>query len=52
MTTEQKRQAAIILLNSWLADTSGYDKMVWPKLSQAINRNRLSYRKRVKSSNA
>jgi Fic family protein len=48
--TEQKRKAAIALIESWLADTSGYDKRVWPKLSRAIDRNRLSYRKRLKSS--
>lgn len=47
--TEQKRKAVIDLVNSWLADTSGYDKRIWPKLSRAIDRNRLSYRKRLKS---
>lgn len=50
MTTE-KREAAIALVRGWLTDTSGYDKRVWPKLSRAINRNRLSYRKRLKLSN-
>jgi hypothetical protein len=52
MTKEEKRRAAIALVKSWLADTSGYDKRVWPKLARAIEENRLSYRKRLKSSNA
>jgi Fic family protein len=49
MTEQQKRKAAIALVDSWLADTSGYDKQVWPKLARAIDRNRLSYRKRLKA---
>lgn len=49
--TEQKRKAAIALVESWLADTSGYDQRVWPKLARAIEHNRLSYRKRLKTSN-
>lgn len=52
MTKEQKRKAAIALVESWLADTSGYDKRVWPKLSLAIEQNRLSYRKRLESRKA
>lgn len=50
MTKEEKRQAAIALVNSWLADTSGYDQRAWPKLALAIDENRLSYRKRLKTS--
>jgi hypothetical protein len=45
--TEQKRKEAIALVNSWLADTSGYDRRVWPKLVRAIEQNHLSYRKRL-----
>jgi hypothetical protein len=50
--TEQERKAAIALVESWLTDTTGYDKWVWSKLSRAIDRNRLSYRKRLKSPKA
>ena len=39
-------QRAIQLVESWLSDTSGYDKRVWPRLRRAIEKNRLSYRKR------
>jgi hypothetical protein len=52
VVTKTKRQAAIDLVDSWLGDTSGYDKRVWPKLSRAIERNRMSYRKRLKSQKA
>lgn len=51
MNKTEKRRKAIALVESWLADTSGYDKRVWPKLSRAINRNRLSSRKRLNTSN-
>jgi hypothetical protein len=34
------------LLDSWLADESGYDERVWPRLKKAIEENRLSSRKR------
>jgi hypothetical protein len=47
-----RQQAAIDLVDSWLADTSGYDKRVWPKLARAIERNRLSYRRRLKAPKA
>jgi hypothetical protein len=40
------------LVDSWLADTSGYDNRVWPKLARAIEQNRLSYRKRLESQKA
>lgn len=49
MTQAEKRKKAMALIESWLADTSGYDQRVWPKLSRAIERNRLSYRKRLAS---
>jgi len=34
------------LLDTWLADESGYDERVWPRLKRAIEENRLSSRKR------
>ena len=34
------------LLDTWLADESGYDERVWPQLKKAIEENRLSSRKR------
>lgn len=34
------------LLDSWLADESGHDERVWPRLEKAIEENRLSSRKR------
>jgi hypothetical protein len=30
-----------------LADESGYDERVWPRLKKAIEQNRPSYRKRL-----
>lgn len=44
-----RKTKAIALVKSWLDDTSGYDKKVWPKLSREIDRHRLSHRKRIKS---
>jgi hypothetical protein len=41
-----RNEAAISLLNKWLADESGYDERVWPRLKKAIEENRLSSRKR------
>ncbi len=41
-----KNQAAIQLINQWLADESGYDEEAWPILKQTIEENRLSTRKR------
>lgn len=35
---KKKLEAAIALVESWLGDTSGYDKKVWVKLSLAIER--------------
>jgi len=44
--SEAQRQAAIRLIDRWLADDSGYDEEVWPILKETIEENRLSYRKR------
>ncbi len=44
--SEAQRQAAIQLIDQWLADDSGYDERVWPILKETIEENRLSYRKR------
>ena len=41
-----KNEAAIQLLHEWLADDSGYDERAWPQLKEAIEEDRLSYRKR------
>jgi hypothetical protein len=41
-----KNAAARRLLQEWLADESGYDEAVWPKIKQLIEENRLSARKR------
>jgi hypothetical protein len=41
-----KNEAAIRLLDKWLADESGYDEDVWPRVKVAIEENRLSERKR------
>lgn len=37
--------AAIKLLDQWLADESGYDEDAWPGLKAALEKNRLSRRK-------
>lgn len=42
----QKNEVARRLLQEWLADESGYDEEVWPKVKQLIEDNRLSPRKR------
>lgn len=41
-----KTRQLMKLLDSWLADESGYDERVWPRLKKAIEENRLSSRKR------
>ncbi len=41
-----KNEAAIQLLHEWLDDDSGYDERAWPRLKEAIEEDRLSYRKR------
>lgn len=42
----ERAAKAIRLLDEWLADESGYDEQAWPIVKQAIEDNRLSYRKR------
>ena len=41
----RKNEAARRLLQEWLADDSGYDEDVWPKVKRLIEENRLSPRK-------
>ena len=41
-----RNAAAIALIESWLADTSGYDEEVWPRLKARIEESRTSTRKR------
>ena len=41
-----QNEAARRLLQEWLADESGYDEDVWPKVKRLIEDNRLSVRKR------
>jgi hypothetical protein len=45
-TLGERGEALIRLLESWLADESGYDEKTWPRVKAAIEANRLSYRKR------
>jgi hypothetical protein len=35
---------AVSLLDEWLTDESGYEKETWPKLKEALDRDRLSNR--------
>ena len=42
----KKNETAIRLLHEWLADESGYDEQVWPRLRKVFEENRLSYRAR------
>ena len=46
MAQRRKNQAAMRLLEEWLADESGYDEVVWPRVKKAIQENRPSYRSR------
>ncbi len=46
MTQAAQNEEAIRLLHQWLADESGYDERVWPQLKEAIEKDRLSNRKR------
>jgi hypothetical protein len=41
-----KNEAAISLLEEWLADESGYDEKTWPIVQKVVEENRLSDRKR------
>lgn len=44
---KSRRDGAAGLVESWLAEGSGYDQRVWPELSRDIERNRLSDRSRL-----
>lgn len=35
-----KAARALALLQSWLADESGYDELVWPRLKKALEEER------------
>ena len=39
-----KGPACIEILNQWLADESGYDEEIWPKVKNLLEENRLSNR--------
>ncbi len=49
--TEQRKNALAAaerfrkLLDEWMADDSGYDEEAWPELKDALDRDRLGYRK-------
>lgn len=43
---QAKKEKLKELLDEWLADESGYDESVWPRLKAAIEENRMSERKR------
>jgi hypothetical protein len=42
----EKHARLIALIESWLADASGYDEAVWPRLKARIEESRTSARKR------
>lgn len=42
---ERPNVGAIRLLDEWMADESGYDEETWPELKEALDRDRLGYRK-------
>ena len=46
-TAAAKNEAAICLLEQWMADDSGYDERAWQVAKRAIEANRLSHRKRL-----
>ena len=46
MAIKRRNAAAIALIESWLADESGYDEEVWPRIKASIEENRLSRRHR------
>jgi hypothetical protein len=37
---EVRKEVGPLLIDSWLADESGYDEAVWPTVQQALNGNR------------
>ena len=45
-THKTQNEKALELLDTWIADNSGYDEKVWPKLKETIETNRFSERKR------
>ena len=47
-THKTKTRKLMRLLETWLADESGYDERVWPRVKKAIEDNRPSYRKRFR----
>ncbi len=42
---ERPNRGAIRLLDEWMADESGYAEETWPELKEALDRDRLGYRK-------
>ena len=42
---EKEGKSALTLIEDWLSEEGGYDEHVWPRLKQAIEENRSSYRK-------
>ena len=47
-THKTKARKLMRLLETWLADESGYDERVWPIVKKAIEENRTSYLKRFR----
>lgn len=43
---QRTNEAAMQLLQQWLADESGYDEAVWPVVKRSIDEHRLSDRPR------
>lgn len=49
--TEQRKDARAAaerfrkLLDEWMADDSGYDEEAWPEIKDALDQDRLGYRK-------
>lgn len=45
MSKEERYARVMALMETWIADESGYDEEVWPELKAALDRDRLSDRK-------
>lgn len=43
--TSNRAKKAIVLLDEWIDDDSGYDEKTWPELKQSLDRDRLSDRR-------
>jgi hypothetical protein len=43
----KKTRKLMKLLDTWLADESGYDERVWPTIEKALEENRDSIRRRL-----